>query len=86
MAAKLILFPVPIGEGPASLSIPAYNREMLNSCRIFIVEDIRTARRNLRAMGYEQVELIDTTKGMFISPSEARWMALTGSALLVGKK
>ena len=53
MAAKLILFPVPIGEGPASLSIPAYNREMLNTCRHFIVEDIRTARRNLKLMGYD---------------------------------
>ena len=40
----------------------------------------------LRAMGYEKVELIDTTNGMFMSPGEARWMALSGSALLVGKK
>ena len=40
----------------------------------------------LREMGYEKVELIDTTKGMFMSPWEAKWMALSGSALLVGKK
>ena len=40
----------------------------------------------LRAMGYEKVELIDTTNGMFMSPWEAKWMALSGSALLVGKK
>ena len=42
--------------------------------------------QKLRAMGYEQVELIDTTNGMFMSPAEARWMALSGSALLVGRK
>ena len=48
--------------------------------------DMQAFVRKLRSMGYEQVELIDTTKGMFMSPSEARWMALTGSALLVGKK
>ncbi len=42
--------------------------------------------QKLRAMGYEQVELIDTTKGMFMSSGEAGWMALSGSALLVGKK
>ncbi len=40
----------------------------------------------LRSMGYEKVELIDTANGMFISPREAKWMALSGSALLVGKK
>ena len=48
--------------------------------------DMQTFVQKLRAMGYEQVELIDTTKGMFMSPFEARWMALSGSALLVGKK
>ncbi len=35
---------------------------------------------------YERVELIDTTKGLFLSPAEAKWMALSGSALLVGRK
>ena len=40
----------------------------------------------LREMGYEKVELIDTTGGTFMSPWEGKWMALSGSALLVGKK
>ena len=40
----------------------------------------------LREMGYEKVELIDTTDGRFMSPAEAKWMALSGSALLVGRK
>ncbi len=48
--------------------------------------DMESFVQKLRAMGYEQVELIDTTQGLFISPSEAKWMALSGSALLVGKK
>ena len=50
--AKLILFPVPIGSDNPDTSLPPYNREVLNSCRIFIVENIRTARRNLKRMGY----------------------------------
>ena len=48
--------------------------------------DMHAFVQKLRAMGYEQVELIDTTNGMFMSPAEARWMALSGSALLVGRK
>ena len=40
----------------------------------------------LKSMGYESVELIDTTEGMFMTPKEAKWMMLSGSALLVGRK
>ena len=49
---KLILFPVPIGAEDPDNSLPPYNRELLNTCHIFIVEDTRTARRNLKRMGY----------------------------------
>ena len=48
--------------------------------------DMQAFVDKLREMGYEKAELIDTTKGMFMSPAEAGWMALSGSALLVGKK
>ncbi len=48
--------------------------------------DMQAFVQKLRTMGYEQVELLDTTNGMFMSPGEARWMALSGSALLVGRK
>ena len=34
----------------------------------------------------QRVELIDTTDGKFIKKSEAAWMALSGSALLTGRK
>ena len=48
--------------------------------------DMQAFVNKLRAMGYEKVEWRDSTNGMFMSPWEAKWMALSGSALLVGKK
>ena len=48
--------------------------------------DMQAFAEKLRAMGYKKVELIDTTNGIFMSPHEAKWMALSGSALLVGIK
>jgi ubiquinone/menaquinone biosynthesis C-methylase UbiE len=48
--------------------------------------DMRAFVRKLKDMGYERVELIDTTDGLFMSKREALWMELSGSALLVGRK
>ena len=48
--------------------------------------DMQMLVQRLKNMGYERVELIDTTKGLFMSHWEASWMALKGSAILVGKK
>ena len=48
--------------------------------------DMQMFVQRLKNMGYERVELIDTTKGLFMSHWEASWMALKGSAILVGKK
>lgn len=48
--------------------------------------DMRAFVRELKDMGYERVELIDTTNGKFMSKFESVWMELSGSALLVGKK
>lgn len=48
--------------------------------------DMQAFVRKLRDMGYEQVELIPTDSGRFMTPWEAKWMALRGSAILVGKK
>lgn len=48
--------------------------------------DMQMFVQRLKDMGYEHVELIDTTNGMFMTPWEATWMALKGSALLVGTK
>ena len=52
MAGRLILFPVPIGAEDLDFSLPRYNRELLVGCSIFIVEELRTARRFLRKAGY----------------------------------
>ena len=48
--------------------------------------DMQAFVEKLRNMGYQKVELIDTTDGIFMSRSEAKWMALSGSALLTGTK
>ena len=48
--------------------------------------DMQAFIKKLNGMGYQKAELIDTTDGKFMRKSEARWMGLSGSALLVGKK
>jgi len=48
--------------------------------------DMQAFVKKLRDMGYQKVELIDTTDGLFMKKGEARWMDLSGSALLVGIK
>ena len=48
--------------------------------------DMQAFVRQLRDMGYQRVELIDTTDGRFMTKFEAAWMALGGSALLTGIK
>ena len=42
--------------------------------------------KKLKDLGYEHAELIPTDNGRFMSPWEAKWMALSGSAILFGKK
>ena len=49
---KLILFPVPIGAEELAASLPPMNLELLASCRTFIVEELRSARRFLKRAGY----------------------------------
>ncbi len=48
--------------------------------------DMQAFVRKFRDMGYEQVELIPTDSGRFMTPWEAKWMALSGSTILVGRK
>lgn len=49
MAGTLYLFPVHLSDSPLEQVLPAYNRELLLPIRQFIVEDVRTARRFLKA-------------------------------------
>ena len=60
----------------------------------FAIHDLMSPRRygdmqafvlKLRDMGYERVELIDTTTGKFMTPKEACRLMLRGSTLLVGR-
>ena len=48
--------------------------------------DMESFVTKLKEMGYGDVRLIDTTNGVFMKRSEAAWMGLSGSALLVGRK
>ncbi len=48
--------------------------------------DMMAFREKLLSMGYSEVKLIDTTKGMFMSRKEATKYQLSGSTLLVGRK
>ncbi len=48
--------------------------------------DMEAFVRKLKDMGYEDVRLIDTADGTWITKREAIWMELNGSALLVGRK
>ena len=61
----------------------------------FAIHDLMSERRygdmqafvqKLRDMGYERVELIDTTDGSFMTPKEAKRLMLRGSTLLLGIK
>lgn len=46
----LYLIPVTLGDTPVEKVLPAYNREVILSIRHFIVEEVRTARRFLKAV------------------------------------
>jgi arsenite methyltransferase len=48
--------------------------------------DMDSFVRKLKDMGYQDVRLISTTDGMFMTKKEARRLMLPGSALLVGQK
>ena len=48
--------------------------------------DMQAFVERLKDLGYEQVELIPTDNGRFMSKREALWMGLKGSAILIGKK
>lgn len=48
--------------------------------------DMQQFVQELKDSGYEKVELIDTTNGMFMSRKEAIFMGLSGSAILCGRK
>lgn len=48
--------------------------------------NIQELVQKLKDMGYEKVEFLDTTDGLFMTKKEAAPLCLLGSGLLVGKK
>ena len=48
--------------------------------------DMQAFLQKAKDLGYEEIELIDTTNGRFMTKGEAGWMGLSRSALLVGRK
>ena len=76
----------------------AYLLETLRTLKkggTFVIHDIMSVSKygdmnafvkKLKDMGYEKAELVGTTNGKFMKKSEAGWMGMSGSALLMGKK
>ena len=50
METALYLLPVTLGDTPIGKVLPEYNKEIIAGIRHFIVEDVRSARRFLRAV------------------------------------
>lgn len=46
---RLYLFPVPMGDTPAAQVLPMYNIDLVRTVRYFVVENLRSARRFLKA-------------------------------------
>ena len=62
---------------------------------VFVIHDLMSKSRygdmnkfieKLKKDGYEDVKLIDTTKGLFMDHKEAILLGLSGSTLLIGRK
>lgn len=62
---------------------------------VFVIHDLMSKSRygdmnefieKLKKDGYEDVKLIDTTKGLFMTHKEAILLGLSGSTLLIGRK
>ena len=50
---KLFLIPTPLGDIKPDLVLPSINIDIISTLNIFIVEELRTARRFLRSYGYK---------------------------------
>ena len=62
---------------------------------VFVIHDLMSKSRygdmnkfieKLKKDGYEDVQVIDTTKGLFMTHKEAIFLGLSGSTLLIGRK
>ena len=51
---SIFLIPSTLGDTPPERVLPAYNFQLIQQMDVFIVEELRTARRFLRKCGYEK--------------------------------
>jgi len=51
---KLFLIPVGLGNENTDNVLPSYNATVVNNLEVFVVENVRTARRFLRSTGYHK--------------------------------
>ena len=61
--AALYLIPVTLGDTPHDRVLPAVNADIVRSIRHFVVEEIRTARRFLKAVDRNiDIDALTSTK------------------------
>ena len=87
MDAALYLIPVTLGETPVDKVLPSYNHDVVVEIKHFIVENIRSARRFLKAVDksididtltfYELNEHTDLTQiGNYLEPLEKKGLPM----------
>ena len=82
-----------VGKNKQKLLLETFR--VLKKGGVFVIHDLMNKSRygdmnkfieKLKKEGYEDVQLIDTTKGLFMSRKEALLLGLSGSTLLIGRK
>lgn len=82
-----------VGKNKQKLLLETFR--VLKKGGVFVIHDLMNKSRygdmikfieKLKKDGYEDVQLIDTTKGLFMSHKEAILLGLSGSTLLIGRK
>ena len=82
-----------MGQNKQKLLLETFR--VLKKGGVFVIHDLMSKSRygdmnkfieQLKKDGYEDVQLIDTTKGLFMGHKEALFLGLYGSSLLIGRK
>lgn len=82
-----------VGQNKQKLLLETFR--VLKKGGVFVIHDLMNKSsygdmnkfiEKLKKDGYEDVQLIDTTKGLFMSHKEAILLGLSGSTLLIGRK
>ena len=82
-----------VGQNKQKLLLETFR--VLKKGGVFVIHDLMSKSRygdmnkfieKLKKDGYEDVQVIDTTKGLFMNHKEAILLGLSGSTLLIGRK